>query len=357
MTNQTETAAAVAASNSEADKSPKTNRKKLIIGLSAAAVLIIAAGVVITAIALSNRRGNDAYDPYADGEYIDVFAPNRYSGVVEPQDTVKVDKDTELKVDQIYVKVGDTVKKGDKLFSYDSAQAKLDLELAKLEYDGYGNEITGYDNQIAELTRQRDAADSDQKLDYTLQIQQAELSKSRTQMSQKAKQVEIERLEKKIDTSAVLSPIDGVIKSISNGSGDDAEGTDSAFITILTADGYRVKGSVDELNLWSLNEGMAVKVYSRADESVSWDGTISKIDTQSTDSDSSGYQDYYYYGGSQESASKYTFYVELDATENILLGQHVYIEPVYEYDDGDYAEDDFIDDGAVSDDVAPDQEE
>ena len=176
----------------------KKNKTKWII-LIAAVVLVIAAAVVTVILLLGKSTVDNTYDPYRDGEKINVVTSNYYSGVVEPEETVKVEKDADLKIDKVYVEAGDTVKKGDKLFTYDSAQAKLDLEMAKLEYDGIINEIDDYTNQITELTKQRAEAEEDQKLDYTLQIQQAELNKNRSQMSLKSNKVEIQELEKKAD--------------------------------------------------------------------------------------------------------------------------------------------------------------
>ena len=53
---------------------------------------------------------------------------------------------------------------------------------------------------------------------------------------------------------------------------------------------------------------------------------ISKIDTQTTaDNQNNGYSDQ-----NSDSASKYNFYITLDSTEDMLLGEHVYIEPLLE---------------------------
>ena len=55
-------------------------------------------------------------------------------------------------------------------------------------------------------------------------------------------------------------------------------------------------------------------------------GTISKVDTENTQTDNSNsgmYDD----GSSEQKASKYNFYVQLTGTGDMLLGQHVYVEP------------------------------
>ena len=101
-------------------------------------------------------------------------------------------------------------------------------------------------------------------------------------------------------------------------------------MTILAAGAYQVKGTVDEMNVWQLYEGMPVNIRSRADETQVWSGTITKIDTENTVSSS---QNMYYgdYGGSSENqATKYYFYVSLNTADQLLLGQHVYIEPLAE---------------------------
>ena len=50
-------------------------------------------------------------------------------------------------------------------------------------------------------------------------------------------------------------------------------------MTILQTGEYRVKGSIDEQNVWMISDGQAVIIRSRVDESQTWNGTISKIDT------------------------------------------------------------------------------
>lgn len=67
---------------------------------------------------------------------------------------------------------------------------------------------------------------------------------------------------------------------------------------------------------------------SRVDDSQTWTGTVSEIDTENPDT--SGSSGVYYYGAATDdttSSSNYPFYIELDSTEGLMLGQHVLIEP------------------------------
>ena len=119
----------------------------------------------------------------------------------------------------------------------------------------------------------------------------------------------------------------GVVKEI-NENGVDPNGNTAAYMKILATGEYRVKGTIDETSVGTISEGTPVILRSRLDETQTWTGSISKIDTESTQTDSNS--SYMYDGGSSgDSASKYSFYVTLDSTDGLMLGQHLYIEPDY----------------------------
>ena len=92
---------------------------------------------------------------------------------------------------------------------------------------------------------------------------------------------------------------------------------------------YRIKGTVNEMNVGSIIEGEPVIIRSRVDENQVWKGTMGSVDRESTNSQSSsnawGMMDAS--GDSQTSSTTYPFYVELQSSEGLMLGQHVYIEP------------------------------
>ena len=319
--NTEDTAAVLAPDNGETKAQPKKpNRKKLLIIIIAAAVVVIAA-IIITVIVINSNNADANIDE--DIEFIDVQTGNYYTGVIEPQQTSDISKDPERTVSEVYVKVGDTVKKGDKLFEYDSNETESKLAKAKIEYESIQNDITECDNRISQLSRARSEADESQQLDYTSQIQEQESSKSQYQLNLQIKQVEIDDLQESLDNSVITSPIDGIIKQI-NTSSDSSSG---AFITVLMNGSYRVKGQVDEMNVRDLQTGMDVVIHSRVLKDKTWKGTVSKVDTGATADKENSNMDS---GNSDNAATKYNFYVTLDSSEDLLLGEHVYIEPVYD---------------------------
>ena len=246
-----------------------------------------------------------------------------FNGVVEPRKTVDIKKDDEREVEEIFVKEGDKVKKGDKLFSYATSDEEMDVEQAQLEYKGIQNEISGYVSQIAELKKERDKVKDSQKLEYTIQIQDLESQQKQAELSLQQKQVEIDNLKKGVGNAVVTATMKGMIKSINKDGMDD-----SPFMTIMATGNFQIKGTVDEMFVWYLSEGMEVTVRSRVDETQTWTGTISRINTGDMAAENTGEDDYEENEESGENqATRYYFYVTLDDADGLLIGQHVYLEP------------------------------
>ena len=221
-------------------------------------------------------------------------AVNRFAGVVEPQKTVNVKIESGRKVKEVEVKTGEEVKAGQLLFEYDLSSIEDDLKQAQLDLDRLKNEQISLTEQIATLEAEKKKAKAEDQLSYTIEIETNKMNLKKNEYSQKSKQSEIDKLQSATQNTEVRSEIDGVIQKIdtSKMTSDDGDSVDdssamdssmssgdgssdsSAFITILSTGAYRVKGKVDD----------------------------------------------------QTTSTSYPFYVELDSSENLMLGQHVYIE-------------------------------
>ena len=306
-----------------------SKKKKIIISVIAV-VLIIA--VIVSAVVIAMTKGKNAKK--ASGVYAnkvsDVMyqagSTDKYSGVVEAADTMDIKADSEKTVKDILVSEGDEVQVGTPLFTYDTKDLAAKKESATLELESLNNTLSGYDAQIEQLNKEKKEASKDQQLDYILQIQQMQTQQKQTQYDVATKKAEIEKYDESIKNATVNSTMVGVVKKINENKSTDT--ADSAFMTIVATGDYRVKGTIDEQSFLNsgLAEGQAVIVRSRVDESKTWQGTISKVDTENvqTDNSNSGMYDD---GSSEQKASKYNFYVQLTGTDDMLLGQHVYVEP------------------------------
>lgn len=266
---------------------------------------------------------------------------NVCAGVVVAQNEVKIKKDDNRTVSEVKVEVGQQVTTGQVLFTYDTQQMQLTIDQKSLEIEQLRNTVTDNTAKIAELKKAQDKASESDKLSYSVQIQALETENKEAQYNIQLKQQELDALKNENGTGQVTSPIDGIVKSVNNQSGDAAnssyDGSDSsdAFITLVQSGAYRVKGRINELNRNEYREGQTVTIRSRADKTMTWSGTIAEIDSNPESTQSSGMISY---GGSTDemtTSSNYPFYIDLDTPEGLMLGQHVYIEPSDgETDDG-----------------------
>lgn len=273
-------------------------------------------------------------------------ANNRYTGTVDAEKSWKITLQSDLSVEKRYVNVGDQVKKGDKLFKYNTQELKLSKEKKELEQETLQNEITQLTKDIKSYQSDLKSASASEKIQLQTQILTAQTTIKKDQYTIKSNKESIKLLEKNIKDATVKSKMNGLVKKVnasletssSDDSSDDGSDSgdgssdDSSYMTILAVGNYRIKGTVSETNVWSLNEGDPVIVRSRVDNSQTWKGTISSIKTDTTADDtsdsSSDYSDGYTDDESStgETASKYNFYVKLDNDKDLMMGQHVLIE-------------------------------
>lgn len=297
-----------------------------------AGVVVVAAAVTAGVWAYQTGRlfgkGKDNGDRVYVQSVADIMGAGtgvmeRYSGVVEPQETWKLNVDEERTIKEVYVKEGDKVKEGTPLLEYDTEELQESIEDGKLELEGYDATINDKNQEIVDLGKQRDAATTDEgRADCTTQIQEAQMNIRETENDKKKKQAELDKLQEKIDNSVVKSKITGMVKSIqSSGSQNDGGDDSDAYMTIIATGKYRVKAICNEMNIGALSKGTDMILYSRTDESLNWTGKIKKIDMNNTVS-----SDNEYGGDDTNTASKYYFYITLDNSDGLMMGQHLYAE-------------------------------
>ena len=248
---------------------------------------------------------------------------DRFGGIVVSEDTTQIEKDPEMTVEELLVKAGDDVKEGQPLFSYDTQQLQLNLDKQKLELEQLKATIENYQQQIADLEKERAAAEN--KLEYTIQIQSTQLDLKEAQINLVSKEDAVLQSEEMLANATVTSPVTGRVQAVSE-SGTDNYGNPKPYITIQKTGTYRIKGMLGELQRGAIMEGTRMEAVSRTDETQVWTGTVTLVDYESP---SQGSQNEMYYGVSTDemsAASKYPFYIELDSTEGLLLGQHLYLQ-------------------------------
>lgn len=333
-------------------------RKHIIIGVLITVVIIAAAAAAVWFLVF--REPSAAQSAGDETAYVDSVAnitglgsgngmQDRFSGVVEPQKTWNVELAQDRKVKNIFVQEGEEVALGTNLFEYDTADQEESLNQAQIDLERLQNEIDTTNAQIELLQKEKANASQEDQLDYTTRIQTAQNTIKRDEYDIKKKNVEIEQLKNTIANSIVTCELDGVVKKINEDNSATSSpmgnsGDNNAFMTILATGDYRVKGKINEQNMASVMEGLPVIVRSRVDDERIWRGTITTIDRENpeTDNNSSGGYVSYGMGGASTTSSvnstNYPFYITLDNADDLMLGQHVYIEIDNGQEDGEEKE-------------------
>lgn len=250
---------------------------------------------------------------------------DRYAGLVVSGSTEDIQVDQSMSVDELLVEVGQDVKAGDLLFTYDNEALILNIEQLKLEIEGMKNSVTTSQEQIEDLEAERDRVYDSEKLQYTLEIQSLEASIRETEYNISIKEKELAHQETMSGETQVRAGITGRITAINQDGGYDNYGNPLPFMTIMETGNLRVKGIINEMNYGDLVSGMPVIIRSRTDSSVIWEGFVDYVDWENQTQNENDY--YYGYTDEMSSSSKYPFYISLTSYDGLFMGQHVYIEP------------------------------
>lgn len=252
-----------------------------------------------------------------------IGANDRFGGIVVSESVTEIKKDDDKAIDQVYVSKGDEVTEGQELFSYDTEQIQLSLDKQRIELEQLESSIESYTQQIEQLEKDRERSwSSSDKLKYTLQIQTNQIDLKEAQLNLKTKQTEVQKSEHLLANAVVTSPVDGRITALGDEQTDNY-GETKAYITIQQTGSFRVKGTLNEMQMGSIIEGDRIRVESRMDDSQFWMGTVSLVDYENPTQGSSS--SYYIDSDEMGNSSRYPFYVEMDSIDGMLLGQHVYL--------------------------------
>ena len=288
--------------------------------------ILLAAALLLSFAGCGAKEGAVYVQSVADLSALGGIAPgDRFAGVVVSENVAEITKDGDKSVAELLVREGDDVTEGQELFSYDTEELQLTLDKQRLELEQLNATIENYKRQIADLEKDSKYVGAADKLQYTVQIQSMQVDLKEAELNVKAKETEVSKSEAILENAVVVSPVTGRIQSISE-NGMDNYGNPLPYITIQQAGSYRVKGTLGELQRGGIMEGSRITILSRTDDSVTWSGTVSLVDYENPVQGNQN--DYYYMGSTDEmtSSSKYPFYVELDSTEGLVLGLHVYLQ-------------------------------
>ena len=165
----------------------KFSKKKLALICGTAAVIVIA----VVFFVIRNIGGTSEGKAYVEsvreitGLGTAGGANNRYTGTVDAEKSWKITLQSDLSVEKRYVNVGDQVKKGDKLFKYNTQELKLSKEKKELEQETLQNEITQLTKDIKSYQSDFKSASASEKIQLQTQTGMTKLMKKSAQDSMK----------------------------------------------------------------------------------------------------------------------------------------------------------------------------
>lgn len=258
---------------------------------------------------------------------------SKFSGVVETQKTEDVKYDTNKTIAKFYVKVGDEVEEGDKLFAYDLEAMQLQYDQAKIEVERMENENETNKLEIEQLEKEKKTAKQEDQVELTMRILSLQSDIAKTEYDIKTKKQANKKLKDSLKNADVYSPIDGTVKKLldidgssSNDSYDeDNSSSGNIAVSLSKGDDLQIRASVNEQMINMVYTEMPVILRSRIDENVTWKGTISSIETTPQSGSDNNYDD----GEEDASAvsSKYSFFILPESFDGLMLGQHLIVEP------------------------------
>ena len=194
-------------------------KNKKWIALAAAAVVILAVFALRKAGAGNTSEGTVYVETVENltGQNASLGMINRFAGIIEPQGTWSVNKNSGVDVREIYVSEGDEVEEGEALFIYDTTKYEEDLQQAQIDLERLHNEYDTAEETIAQLEKDKKSASASEQANYTVQIKEQNLALKDKDLDIQMKEAEIEKLEDNIENAEVKSGISGVVKSINEG--------------------------------------------------------------------------------------------------------------------------------------------
>ncbi|MBK1960748.1 efflux RND transporter periplasmic adaptor subunit [Listeria ivanovii subsp. londoniensis] len=321
----------------ENQQQKKKKKKIILIILCVVLVLVALFAAIFIAIHQKNKVTVDGEEGTVIAMQVkelsgegEVDSGNYFTGVIEPKATSKYNIDSSKgTVNKCYVKVGDTVKKDQKLYSYSNPEGDLEVREAELELEMQKSTTSQQQATINKLTKQIKDANEEEQDALKQEKAQAELELKQASFGVEKAEAALKAVQSKNNNNVVYSTVSGVVKQLDQSQMNKTviteETNPAIFMEIVDMSTYYIKGSVDEFRRDELKKDQKVTVINRQDESETWEGKISEVgelpdgaSEENTTSDEMEMEE-------NPNLTKYPFTVELSAAKGLNIGRHVFI--------------------------------
>lgn len=254
-------------------------------------VIIAGSGAFVYSKSGVNSDDNQS-DPFITAEIGTIVEKALAVGTIQPENEIEVKSKISGVVNIVYAEAGDYVKKGDPLIEVRPDPTPLELAEAKRNLERTENE---YDNLLRELQRM-------QELKSRNLISQQEFDQMQQRYNDVSLRVQInhERLEllesgritigNTVIESVIRAPVDGFILERLADVGDPVVPLTSyqagtPLMTISSMETLLFKGTVDEIDVGKISEGMPVEIKIGALPGVKILGQVKRISLKASQQD------------------------------------------------------------------------
>ncbi|WP_416828322.1 efflux RND transporter periplasmic adaptor subunit [Ectobacillus polymachus] len=306
-------------------RAPRPKRKWIIIGVIALIVLVVTINIVV---AQGKKNSVQSNLKFVTATAKSMNNTKLISGRVVPGNIETIYADgTKGKVKDIYVKEGDEVQKGQKLFSYDSPelalqikQADLDKQVTDMRNKQISDKIDSLNQDIQKAKDANAGAPVLQPLEA--QVSDLEGQLKTTKLEKQKSDLQQQELQNKQDDLIVYSKSNGIVQKLDR---DAAEGSNQLqpkpFIQIASKDPYQIQGTLTELQKSQIQKDQAVTITAKAVANKTWKGKITEVSQYPTTADAG--QLSAADSAQSQTVSNYAYKASLESQDGLSPGYHV----------------------------------
>jgi HlyD family secretion protein len=312
---------------------PQPRKKKWIV-ISIVLLIVIIAAINITVI--QSKKNNSVKDlNFASVTNKELSNTKLVSGRIVPGNIETIYQDpAKGTVKELFVKEGQEVTKGQKLFSYDNPelsiqirQLEIDKKSTKIRYDQGNKKIVSLQNEIKKAKDANSPKEVTDPLDA--QLEDLQYQQQTTELEIEKNKLQEEDLQNKQKALTVYSSYGGIVQKVNKDAGQNtsqALGTQAnPVVQIASKDPFIIQGTLTELQKSQLQPNQPITVTAKAFANKTWAGKITEISEYPT-SDEAGQSALASAGQQSQNISYYNFKAALDSQEGLSPGYHVSIQ-------------------------------
>lgn len=309
----------------ETVQAPRRKRKWIIIGFILLIVLVVGINIAVTQ---AKKGSAQAGLKFAVATERSINNMKLISGRVIPGNIETIYADaTKGKVKDIFIKEGDEVQKGQKLFSYDSPELALQIKQADLDNQMTTMRSKQASDKIDSLNQDIQKAKDTGAPSTVIQPLEAQVADLESQMKtidleKQKNDLQQQELQKKQEDLIVYSKNNGVVQKLDpDASQGSTQLQPKAFIQIASKDPFQIQGTLTELQKSQIQKGQTVTITAKAVANKTWKGKITEVSEYPTTADSG--QINTTDAAASQTISYYTYKASLESQDGLSPGYHV----------------------------------